>query len=107
MTLSPGPDRAYLPGMDEHLEERDFVIQLTDREDGGVRVRCPELPGILIGGSDPHSIWALVGDVVARAASNTYGLDVRRVIGPMNTPTTRGDIVLRVQHAPVTTRVAA
>ena len=93
--------------MDEDLEEREFVIQLTDREDGGVRVRCPELPGVLIGGADPHRIWALVGDVVARAASSSCGLDVRRVIGPMNTPTTRGEIVLRVQHAPAAKLAAA
>ena len=93
--------------MDEALLEREFIIQLTDREDGGVRVRCAELPGILIGGSDPHRIWAMVGDVVMRAANNVYGLDVRGVVGPMNTPVMRGDIALRVQYAPVATRAAA
>ena len=93
--------------MAEALEELEVVIQLTDREDGGVRVRCPELPGILIGGPDPHRVWALVGDVVARAVNNVHGLDVQRVIGPMNTPTIRGEILLRVQYAPATALAAA
>ena len=93
--------------MSDALLSRDVTLQLTDREDGGIRVRSRELPGLLLGGSDPERIWSCVGFCVQGLLRNNEQLDVRSVIGPMTVPTERGDVVLRVEYAPVSARAAA
>ena len=92
--------------MSDVLSEIEIIVQVTRREDGGLRVRSRDLPGVLLGGSDPHRIWATVGDVVEHAVRHGRGLDVRRVIGPMTAPTAPAEITLRVQYA-ATARAAA
>ena len=86
---------------------RDVVVQVTDREDGGIRVLSRELPGLLLGGRDHHRVWSVVGAAVESLLRNNDGMNVLRVIGPMTPPTTRGDVVLAVEYMPEEARAAA
>ena len=93
--------------MTDALLSREVTLQVTDREDGGIRVRSREIPGLLLGGSDHERIWSCVGLCVQGLLKSNEGLDVRSVVGPMTVPAERGDVVLRVDYAPVSARAAA
>ena len=93
--------------MPDALLSRDVTLQVTDREDGGIRVRSREMPGLLLGGSDHERIWSCVGFCVQRLLCNNEGLDVRGVFGPMTAPSERGDVVLRIEYAPAAELAAA
>ena len=81
--------------MSDGLAELDIVVQVSDREDGGLRVRSPDIPGMFLGGADHVRTWGAVGAVVEHALRHERGLDVRQVIGPMTPPDVRGDVVIR------------
>ena len=47
--------------MSDGLEELEIVVQVSDREDGGIRVLSRDIPGMLLGGADRQRIWSSVG----------------------------------------------
>jgi hypothetical protein len=92
--------------MTDRMDELQVTVQVTDREDGGIRVLSSDIPGMLLGGLDHQRTWSSVGLVVEHAMRHR-GVDVREVIGPMVVPDQRGDVVLIVRHAPAQARAAA
>lgn len=88
------------------LGSLEITVQVSDREDGGVRVLSEDVPGLMLGGSDRQRIWNLVGPAVQYLLGVNKGLDVVRVSGPMTAPPA-GDVAMHVEHLTVEYRRAA
>lgn len=92
--------------MSPALETLDVSLTVTRRDDGGIRVTSADVPGLLLSGSDPHRVWAVVGPGIERLLQTNRGLDVVRVSGPMIPPTTDGELLVHVEHRGVADRAA-
>ncbi len=58
-----------------------FYVVFEDREDGGLRARCPDVPNFLLSHSDPELVRKDVEPALAVILSDMYGVPmaVRRV----------------------------
>lgn len=61
----------------------EFIVHVIfeDREDGGLRARCPQVPNFLLSHSDPELVMKDVEPALETILSEWYGvkLEVRRV----------------------------
>lgn len=51
--------------MTKHLLDREIVIKIAPRDDGGLRVWSDDLPGLILSHSNPWSVLHDLGNAIA------------------------------------------
>jgi hypothetical protein len=69
-------------GTHHHPAYRGFVLTLMDREDAGLRISSPDIPGLLLSGDKPSEVWKLVPWAVKNLLAENLHIEVVEVFLP-------------------------
>lgn len=64
------------------IELRRLVLTLTDREDGGLHISSPDVPGLHLSGRDKQRVWGMVPPLVTGLLAANKKLRVLQVYLP-------------------------
>jgi hypothetical protein len=75
---------------------KNVRLVLEPREDGGLRIHSPDVPGLHLSGADRQHVWACVEPGIVRLLSANQGVEVLNVEIPRLVPGDSIDITLYV-----------
>lgn len=77
------------------------TVTVQDREDGGVHVHSPDVPGLHLSGADRRQVWAMVAPAIKHLLEANRGVRARAVFLPeevLDAPEGPREVRLNVQR---------
>lgn len=68
--------------MTEHIQVKRLTLELMDRDDGGLHISSPDVPGMHLSGADRVRVWTFVAPAITDLLLRNQGLKVSHVYLP-------------------------